>query len=575
MNNIFTEYTLKHTTKVLSLIDKGEFSPTFGCFDRNYWHYKTVTDYPSATYQQLSLFLAHLYSSEFEGNTYYQQEELLKLCLASIDFWKTCQNKDGSFNEWYPNEHSHVATAFTLYAITESLLLIKNNISKEKLRSYFDSILKAASWLTDNPDTVVINHTAGALTSIYNCYLLTGKKELLELTDKNLKVLQEYQSQEGWFNEYYGADIGYTSVTLDYLAKYYEKSGDERAYNMLEKAVTFISYFIHPDGSSGGEYGNRNTKYLMPAGIHILTKYFDNARYVLTQYYKGLDKGTQPGLNCFDDRYFSFFFAPNYIEAAVLSKSLEENSFQYNEKTFNVYSHIFSQAGIVVKKTTDYYLVCNFKKGGVIKLFNKDGELLYSDSSYFVKFKDNKVASSQRLTTNLEYFIDNSEENDIEIKFESKFVWVNTSLPLTKILIPFRLFNYTLGRFNTVMDYFNKYIKNRFIAKPKDAPLKLKRTISIKNNVLIIEDAISKETDAHVCHIELPSSKTNLHVPSSRYALSYDIKEFAGVKPECIEDINKLKVAYLKTQVPVVKSEGPDENSCSNTTEQTHEKCCP
>lgn len=575
MKNILAQYTLNSATKVLSLLDKGEFSPTYGCFDRNFWHYKTVTDYPSSTYQQLSLFLALLYTSNIEGNIYYQEGEILNFCLASIDYWKSIQNNDGSFNEWYPNEHSHVATAFTLYAITESLLLIKNNLSKEKLKKYFNCITKAANWLTENPDTVVINHTAGALTAIYNCYLLTGKKDLLDFTEKNLLVLQEYQSPEGWFNEYYGADIGYTSVTIDYLAKYYEKSGDERAYNMLEKAVTFISYFIHPDGSSGGEYGNRNTKYLMPAGIHILAKYFDNARYILTQYYKGLEQGTQLNLDTYDDRYFSFFFAPNYFEAAILFESINESNFQYNERAYEKYSHIFSQAGIVVKKTDKYYLVCNFKKGGVIKLYNVQGDLLYADSSYFIKFKNNKVASSQRLTTYLEYYIDNSNDDEIEIKFESCFIWVNTSLPLTKVLIPFRIFNYTLGRFNLVMDYFNKYIKRFFISRPKDAPLKLKRTISIKNNTLIIEDAISKATDEPVILMELPAAKTNLHVPSSRYSISYDIKEFQGVKPECIEEINKLKVAYMKTQVPILNKEDQNEISSANSTEQTHEECCP
>lgn len=567
MENKLATYVLNYAPKVLSLLDKGEFSPTYGCFDRNFWHYKTVTDYPSSTYQQCSLFLAHLYASYLPGNDYYHQQEILQLCLASIDYWVKIQNNDGSFNEWYPNEHSHVATAFTLYAITESLLLLKPEIDDSSLIKYHPALLKAVKWLANNPDRIVTNHTAGALTAIYNTYLLTNEKSLLDDVDESIHILKELQSQEGWFNEYYGADIGYTSVSIDYLAKYYDKSGDERVLNLLEKAITFLAYFMHPDGSSGGEYGNRNTKYLMPTGIHLLAKYFEPARFVLDNFYYGFRRGTQITLDNVDDRYFSFFFAPNYIEAAVQFAKLKEENLTFDRERFTYHSHIFSQAGIVVKKTPNYYFVCNFKKGGVIKLFNSDGRLLYSDSSYFIKFANNKLASSQTLTPNLDYYIDNSEEDEVEIKFESPFIWVNTSLPLTKILIPFRIFNYTFGYFHFIMDYFNNHIKKKFISKPKPAPLTIKRNISIKNNVLTIEDAISKKIDLKVASIELPASKTNLHVPSSRYALSYDIKEFTGIDPVCVDEINTVKVTYVKTQVHILDGKNQDESSSTNTTQ--------
>lgn len=570
MENILAKIALKNAPKILSLLDKGEFAPTYGCFDRNFWHYKTVTDYPSSTYQQCTLFLAHLYTLDLPCNSFYNSPEIFELALAGIDFWVKIQNSDGSFNEWYPNEHSHVATAFTLYGITESLLLLQKSIDEKTLAKYIPAIKKSVFWLAKNPDIIVTNHTAGALAAIYNSYLLTGDKDILTLVDETVLLLRDLQSPEGWFNEYNGADIGYTSVSIDFLAKYYNKSGDERAYNMLDKALAFLAYFMHPDGSSGGEYGNRNTKYLMPAGLHILARYFEHARYILDRFYYGLEKQTQLSLDNFDDRYFAFFFAPNYIEAAVEFSRIKPEHLIYDKSKYNNYSHIFSQAGIVVKKTPNYYFVCNFKKGGVIKLFSATGELLYSDSSYFIKFKNDRLASSQRITTNLEYYIDNSVENELEIKFESPFIWVNTSLPLTKILIPFRIFNYTLGKFNIIMDYFNKNIKKFFISTPRIAPLKIKRTIAIKNNNLIIEDAISKDTDLKVTYIELPSAKTNLHVPSSRYALSYDIKEFLGIDPVCVNEINTVKVTYLKTQVEIKNGEKQDESSTSDTAQQTH-----
>lgn len=551
MENYLAQHTLKYTNKVLSLIDKGPFSETYGCFDRNYWHYKTITDYPSATYQQLSLFLAHLFCSEIPGNEFYQQTDILNLCVASIEFWKKIQNTDGSFNEWFPNEHSHVATGFTLYAISESLLMIKKCIAAKRLDSYKPSLLKACKWLAANPDKNVINHTAGALLGIYNTYLLTGKEELLKYVDQKVKILEKSQSQEGWFQEYSGADIGYTSVTIDYLVKYYEKSGDERAYFMIEKAIKFLGFFIHPDSSSGGEYGSRNTKYLMPAGLHISTKYFEEAKYILDNFYKGIKNNTQVNLDFLDDRYFAFFFAPNYIEAAVEFEKLKPENLEYSPDLYKEFSNVFSQAGLMTKKTDKYHFICNFKKGGTIKLFHINGNLLYSDSSYFVSFKNNKLATSQVLNANIEYYLDNSEEDNIVIKFNSPFIWFNNSLPLTKYLIPFRLFNYTFGKFNSIMSLFNRKLKEKMITNPKKAPLEVSRVISLVNNTLIIDDAISKKTHEKVKSIFVPASISPMHVPSSRYVLNNDLRDFSGVNPVCIFEINKVNVTCIKTKIEV------------------------
>ena len=41
--------------RVMSLQNSNPFSKHYGCFDRNFWHFKTIIDFPSATYQQVVL----------------------------------------------------------------------------------------------------------------------------------------------------------------------------------------------------------------------------------------------------------------------------------------------------------------------------------------------------------------------------------------------------------------------------------------------------------------------------------------------------------------------------------------
>ena len=47
----FQSYTKAQLARVLTQMDRDPDSPTFGCFDRNYWHYKTC-DFPSSILQQ-------------------------------------------------------------------------------------------------------------------------------------------------------------------------------------------------------------------------------------------------------------------------------------------------------------------------------------------------------------------------------------------------------------------------------------------------------------------------------------------------------------------------------------------
>ena len=42
----FAHEALALIPKILTLQDRNAHSPTYGCFDRNYWHYKII-DFPS------------------------------------------------------------------------------------------------------------------------------------------------------------------------------------------------------------------------------------------------------------------------------------------------------------------------------------------------------------------------------------------------------------------------------------------------------------------------------------------------------------------------------------------------
>jgi hypothetical protein len=539
---------------LLSHLDTNRFSPTYGCFDRAYWHYKVI-DFPSATYQQGVLALALLYKEPLAGNIYHRSPRLIDLASAGLLFWTGIQNGDGSFNEWFPNEHSHVATAFTAYAISEALLLLGGNIPSQVGAIVTGSLAKAGAWLDSHIDEVVLNHTAGAIAALHNIYLVTGDKAFLRSTDKNIETLLKYQSDEGWFPEYYGADPGYLSVSVDYLAKYYRKSQDERIRRPLEKALEFMTCFVHPDGTYGGEHGARNTKYLFPHGLEILAADLPDARYILGDFYRSLDSGQALNLYGVDDRYFIFFFFGNYVQAMLECKSrgdgplLAEGEREAIRKRSA--AKTFAGAGLVVRRTPSYYLVCGCKKNGVIRLYDwRGGQLIFGDAGYFGELADGSIVSSQALSPAGQKVEVKTEGTTTIIQIESPLVYVNVQHPLRRLLVPFRLFNYTVGRSSKLSRLFDRWVKRKMIVENKTAAFNLAREIVIKESEVEIADRIWSAGNNRCRRFGIEETSTTLHVPSSRYFQPPELAPLVTFAPyEFSECLNAAGVCQFNRRI--------------------------
>ena len=65
--DVFAREALALIPKILTLQDRNAHSPTYGCFDRNYWHYKII-DFPSGMAAEFVLPLALVYALNIPGN---------------------------------------------------------------------------------------------------------------------------------------------------------------------------------------------------------------------------------------------------------------------------------------------------------------------------------------------------------------------------------------------------------------------------------------------------------------------------------------------------------------------------
>lgn len=540
MNTINNPYSqaLNQVPRLLSLLDRSPTSATYGCFDRSFWHYKTERDFCSAPFQQGTLVLAMLYATPSPENKYHKHPSLIPWIKASLNYWSHIQNRDGSFNEWYPFEHSHVATAFTTYAVTETLLLLRKEITLSiKMQQ---AIHKAGRWLKQHIDTKVINHTAGAVSALHNIFLLTGDPIFRKAVTHNLNVMLKHQSPEGWFYEYGGADPGYQSVSIDYLAKYYVKSQDEQVQKMLQKGIQFLKHFIHPDGTLGGEYGSRGTKYLMPHGLELIKHEFPEAEFILNKTYEQVPAICN-NIETVDDRYLVFFFLPNLIQAWSQRAQSKESAIPTRTKDQDSSSY-FPQSGLLVRDTPSYYFVGNLKKGGAFKFFKKNNNGAKSEavpSAYFTKYSNNKVATSNWLNSQSKIIL----KKNIFIT-ETNLRYVDQSLPMQKYLIPFRLFNYTFGRLPALSLLLKKCLILK-MTKRKKTPITFRRSFTFYPDTVYIEDLFELNNSISIQSIFVEPSTVGLHVPSSNYFNEEDLlssNQLASSKIETLFKTGHLKI---------------------------------
>lgn len=544
---VYSVVIIKQIPRLLGLIDRNPYSPTYGCCDRNFWHYNII-DFPCARMQELCLTLALIYKGEYPNNRYYKKDRIKDLSVAAMEFWTKIQNKDGSFDEWYPNEHSFVTTAFSSYAVSEAYMLMKDFIMQGEKYEIEQALKKAGNWLIKH-DEEVSNQQAGALSALYNIYLITKNERYLENAKEKLNTLLQSQSKEGWFPEYGGADIGYLSVLIDYLGKYYQKSKNEEILTNLNSAIDFLTYFSHPDLGFGGEYGSRNTEFILPHGLEIVGNQKPNAREITSAVRRSLKKY---GIT-FDDRYLCYF-GYCFLQAWDDSSLIEGNMDLPYKTEFIKY---FPLAQIYIHSSPLFYSIVGLRKGGVIKVFNKEQEkLVYDDCGMIGELSNGKHVSTQWLDRDYKIKV-----NDKDVRVSGEFHLINYHRLSTLILMLFRLIQSFGGRYYKFSEFVKENLRKKIITRSKTVPIKFHRRISFDGEKIRIEDRIDIKNNLSFEYLMIGGKFSLIYVPSSRFFSEHLDTEGYKLSEDELKELNGNKKILISREI---SSEGLKEGGVSH-----------
>lgn len=409
--DLFAQAAIAQIPKILTLLDRNPHSPTYGCFDRNFWHYKII-DFPSGMSQEFVWPLSLVYALPLPDNPYYQQESIKTWVEAGILYAAHSAHRDGSCDDYFPFERAGGAAAFSLLACIESYQLLGLN-NPEALR-FFEL---RADWLAHHQESGrLTNHQALIVLCLELMGRLLGTNKWADAKQQRLQQVLSWQDSEGWFQEYEGCDPGYHTLTISCLARYYELAStplnpplprgetetpspwqgegwgeaqeNGRGEGNLEplaelkdaiaKATHLASHFVHPDGSYGGEYTSRNTYNFFPHGFELVGKWLPEALNINDRFLRGLAHQKNA---CYADDHIIGHHTWNYlltwqdfVEARPPLKPRPEGRFW------------LPNARLLVDRRGDTELYLALNKGGVFKVFKGD-RLVLSDTQFSLQVR--------------------------------------------------------------------------------------------------------------------------------------------------------------------------------------------
>ena len=383
LRNFYLGAALADVPRLLGAVDRNPYRPTYGCMDRQFWHYRT-SSFPSQMFQEGVLPLALVYSVKLPGNRWQGDLRVRELAVAAMRFAARSSHRDGSCDDYYPYERALGAAVFSLQAAARAYQLLE--LDDGELLGWFE---RRAHWLIRHDESGhLANHQALAALGLLRVWQITKTQAYRDAAEARIRTLLDWQSDEGWFEEYGGADPGYQTVTIDCLAKIRRLTGAEQLDEPLRKAVAFARMFLHPDDSYAGQYGSRGTYHFYPHGMELLAADDPNAADLADGFLRGLAAGKQAALS--DDRMYAHRLG-NLIEAyvdwaptrPVPSPEPETDTARY-----------LPQARLLVRRRRTAQTVISAARGGVFKHF-APGRSPVSDAGLIVETADGRAAVSQ------------------------------------------------------------------------------------------------------------------------------------------------------------------------------------
>jgi len=491
---------VRSVPRIMTMLDRNPVSPTYGCFDREYWHYRTA-DFPCGMNEEFSLVLALAWATAHPQNPFFKNLRLRELIEASLRFAQKSSHANGACDDYFPFEQARGAAAFSLYAMAESCQLL--GLKDPALLEFF---ARRGDWLAQHQESGRLsNHQALAALALQNVFALTARPRFRAGMEQLRDLALSWQHAEGWFQEYEGADPGYQTSTISFLAKLRQKTGDPKLSEPLRRAVAFAAHFMHPDGSYGGEYGSRNTGHFYPHGLELLAPESPDALQMAELF---LRRGLPGRTRCYNDDnrmcahyVYDWFqawrdYAPVPGRDALPCPAAPQTAW-------------FPAAGLLARRDERHCAVAAAYKGGVLKITGPLGPI-YSDTGVMLRLADGTVLVSHLVNAQNEVRWSPAQN---ELTVRGNLCRRRAALMTPWKQMVFRALTLTIGRLNP--NWLRQLIQKLFITGKAVTTSTFSRTIRFAPDRIEIVDEVELRGGQMVVEAMAAPDSTSIYVAAS------------------------------------------------------------
>lgn len=531
--------------RLLSSLNRCPISASSGSFDREYWGWCTK-DFANQDLQRATLLLAWLYitppedTGGFPDNPFHQEDALLTWARQAIGFWLHRQAAGGGFDHLYPLEKSWMAAAFTLVDMIGAWDMLAPFLDEQFQKDWLVGMCRAGHCLLQRDENhgFISNHRAGAAAGLLGLARLTGDACYSRRALYLLEGVLHNQSSEGFFLEYEGADPGYETLGLHYLSKCHAeltRAGHPAAGRLkdaVEKSLGFISYWVHPDGSLGGEYGSRACPQVFPGGLEYWACSLPVAEAIAGHTTRALACQQAAGLADSDIRNEIPLLSSVIAAVRTLDLISTDRPMPIQMPFERSFERIWPGAGLYLRSEPMRYLVFGASKGAVVRLY-VNGELRHTDCGYTAMAGRLGLVTTHIWQIPLRFVAsglapgsEHSPRAAGIVEAEVCFIRFNPAREMTPFgLMAFRLFSVTVGRWQYFNEWARKLIIRLFLTGKANAGITLQRSVRFDTEGVHIEDTLHnprRRTFARVCNHGFFAA---VYMASARYFRMGDLRQ--------------------------------------------------
>lgn len=489
--------------RVLALFDDNPASRTRGLGDRYHWGWKLI-DFANGTYQGAAHGWARLIAAGAlpEGLS---EDDMIRRVRLAVEGAARIRRADGSCEEAFPWESSFCVTALVAYDLISAA-----DALGERAPGLGEAVERATAPMirfllrADETHGIISNHLATAVAALVRWHARTGESSAERRARALLDRILAHRSAEGWFREYEGADPGYQTLAMDYLADVAALRPEWGLAGPLAEGCRFLALAAHPDGSFGGPIGSRNTRFYAPGGLARLAAGDPVAAALDGAMQAAVARRATIPLAAFDDSNLIPFFN-SYVRAATAPAPIAAGLLPCDEPTPRDW--LLPEAGWRVAHRPAVWTVVSTARGGAfVQVPRGDGRALVSGG---VLARDADGAPWGSQTAGPARAV---QADDGAIAFEIGMRPIGQMLPTPLRFVLLRIANLTLMRWRPAAELVKRWLVTLLVTRGGRPRLWARRRIDLARGG--VEDALP---DGAPLKLEPPQPYSAIHMASQGY----------------------------------------------------------